>query len=442
MIRRFVFLCLALLLVAGCESIFGKESGVRGALPGKRESIFSAERALKPDADAKVAAVDIPIPSERADWPLVGGSLTRAHGNIVLSQSPAPVWSTSIGEGSGGKSVLVAQPVVGGGKIFATDGTANVVALSTSDGKVMWQRSVPNPRPEDADISGSGLAYVPGKLVVTTSYGNVVALDPANGRILWQKMMPAPIRGAPVVDEGRVYVTSTANVVYDLALADGALGWTHAGVEETASLLGMAAPMPYGELVIVPYSSGQIAALRKLNGGMVWEENLASTTPTEGTLPAMSDIQGEPVIQDGKLYAASHSGRLVVLDARSGQRVWETDAGSTEMPWLAGKTLFIVTTENQLAALSTEDGRVRWSVDLPRYADPENRIDPIIWTGPVMAGGRLWVANSLGELHSYDPHNGKETSNSALNGPVYIAPLVANRTLYILSDDGTLTAFR
>jgi outer membrane protein assembly factor BamB len=207
--------------------------------------------------------------------------------------------------------------------------------------------------------------------------------------------------------------------------------------------MGMAPPMPQGELIIVPFSSGEVAAVRKLNGGGLWEESLASLTSTEGTLPAMSDIQGPTVLDNnGRIFVASHSGRLVKLDVRSGQRIWESDAGSSEMPWLAGDVLFVLTIENQLAAISAEDGRVYWVEDLPRYEDPEDRTDPILWTGPVLAGGKLWVANSQGKLFTFDPNTGKELNNRSAGAKVYVPLLAAGNTLYVLSDDGRLTAYR
>src|SRR6185369_5039393 len=108
----------------------------------------------------------------------------------------------------------------------------------------------------------------------------------------------------------------TVNVAYDMSLADGSIGWMHSGVEEPAALMGMAAPLPAGEIVIVPFSSGQVAGIRKVNGNIAWEENLAATRTTEGTLPAMSDIQGELTLDGDRLYVTSHSGRLAAIDVR------------------------------------------------------------------------------------------------------------------------------
>jgi outer membrane protein assembly factor BamB len=435
-----ILLLLSVLALAGCESIFGKEEGQRGYLPGTRENVFNTDTGVKPDAEIK-STVDVGPIVEKTDWPVSGGSATRLHGMVALAADPKEAWSTSIGRGSNKDISLAAKPIVVGDKVFTVDADGDVRAMSASNGGVVWSRSVPDPAPEGGLEAGSGLAFAEGKLIVTTSYGNVVALEAASGKILWQKQLPAPIRSAPFVAEGKIYVTATTNSVYELALADGTLGWNHTGLQENASLFGMASPLAADDLVIVPYSSGELYGLRKFNGRLVWEENLANSK-TGGALPAMSDIQGQPVLDQDKLYVISHSGRFVALDVRTGRMAWETDLGSTQMPWVAGNSIFIVTPENRLVALAREDGRVRWSADLPRYLDEEDKTETMSWVGPVLAGGKIWVASSEGELRAIDPATGKMTASLSVGGRVFLSPIIAARTLYILTDDGTLIAFR
>lgn len=441
MLRLVLVLLASVVLLTGCEGLFGKESGQRGALPGKREDVFSTDRTLKPDASIAANPITVPPAEDVKDWVQPGGSLTRVHGNIALGSSPNDVWSTSIGSGSSGDGALTATPIIANGKIYTVDASARVSAFSLQNGDRVWEVSVPSQRPEDAMIAGAGLAYDQGKLVVTTSYGFVVELDASTGKQIWQRNLQSPIRSAPIIADGKIYVTSMNNTVQQLSFADGSLGWNHAGIQESASFLGAASPTVTDDLVIVPYSSGEIFGLRRINGRMAWQENLASTKRV-GTLPAMADIQGQPVIYNGRVHVISHSGRFVALDMRSGKRVWESDAGSIQTPWFAGDMIYLVTTENQLAALSADDGHVRWTVDLPRYIDPENRTEQIAWVGPVLAGGKLWLGNSLGEFNSYNPQNGKLIATRSFSSPVYLPPIVANRTMFVLTDDGRLTALR
>ncbi len=441
MVRLFIALLASVVLLTGCEGLFGKESGQRGALPGKRSDVFSAERALKADADAQTVSVEIPAAQDVVDWPQPGGSLARVHGNAALSADPHEAWSVSIGDGSHSDGVLTATPIVAAGKIFTVDASARVTAFSAQNGDRVWETHIPEQRPDEASIAGTGLAYDQGKLVVTTSYGFVVQLDASTGKQIWQRNLQTPVRNAPIIADGKIYVISLNNTLQELSFADGSLGWNHSGIQESASFLGTASATVTDDLVIVPYSSGEIFGLRRINGRMAWQENLASTKRV-GTLPAMADIEGEPVLYNGRVHIISHSGRFVALDERSGKRVWEADAGSVQTPWFAGNSIFLVTSENQLAALSIDDGHVRWTVDLPRYIDPENRTETIAWVGPVLAGGKLWLGNSLGAFNSYNPMNGKLVTTRTFSSPVYLSPIVAGRTMYVLTDDGRLTALR
>lgn len=442
MIFRAVALLLAcLLLLGGCESIFGKSSGKRGALAGKRQDVFVADSTLKADAELKAVPVEIPAATEQADWPMAGGSLTRVLGNLALSDQPREVWSVSIGKGSQDENALLAMPVVADGKVFTVDSEGVVSAFSAKDGGKLWDRTVPDQRGEEDVIAGSGLAYEQGKLLVTTNFGHILSLDAATGKSQWQRMLQNPLRSAPVVADGRIYVVSTGNVLYDLSFTDGSVGWSHAGIQETALFLGMASPTVSGDLVIAPYSSGEVFSLRRLNGRLVWEDNLASTKRS-GTLPAMADIQAQPVVDGEKIYLTSHSGRFVALDARSGARLFEADVGAVQTPTVAGNSIFLLNTENQLTALSRENGHPRWVVDLQRYEDPDNRTVLVIWSGPVLAGGQLWLTNSLGQLKGFDPISGKEKFSLDIDAPCYLPPIVAGKTLYVLNDEGTLLAFR
>lgn len=435
-----LILCLAAVFLAGCESIFGKETGERGALPGKRADVFSEGSSLKPDADAGTS-VDVPSETDITQWTMAGGSLARVQGNVALAANAQSSWSTSIGTGSHDNGPLLAAPVIDGGRIYTVDSSGTVSAYSTQNGDRQWSKSVPEQAPDEGAIFGAGLAITDGKLVVSTSYGFVVALDASSGKQLWSRNILVPIRSGPVVHDGKVYVITMTNTLQELSLADGSLGWNHSGITETASLLGMASPTFTEGLVIAPYSSGEVFGLRALNGRMVWEENLGGSKRT-GTLPAMADIQAQPVLDEGRVYITSHAGRFVALDARTGRRVWEADAGSTSTPWVAGNTIYVVTTENQLVALARDTGRVRWVKELLRYVDPEDKSRQVRWVGPVLAGGQLWLANSQGDVKTHNPQNGSEKSSFSVGSPVFIPPVVAGRTLYVLSDNGTLHAFK
>jgi hypothetical protein len=122
--------------------------------------------------------------------------------------------------------------------------------------------------------------------------------------------------------------------------------------------------------------------------------------------------------------------------------LWERDVAGAESPWIAGDWLFVVSAEQRIAAVSRQDGRVAWVTDLPRWQDEDKQRDPIIWYGPAVAGNRLRVVSSTGEMLSIGPVTGKITGRQSLPGPAALGPVVAQQTVFVLTESGTLLTFR
>jgi outer membrane protein assembly factor BamB len=156
----------------------------------------------------------------------------------------------------------------------------------------------------------------------------------------------------------------------------------------------------------------------------------------------LADIRSQPVIDRGRVYAISHSGRMVAIDLRSGERVWEQEIGSTNIPWVAGDFIYVLANNGSLICLTRRDGRVRWLQELPRYENVEKKRGPLQWTGPVLAGDRLIVLASNGEALSISPYTGDPLGRIEMPDGSYIAPIVADNTLYVLTNDADLVAMR
>ena len=67
--------------------------------------------------------------------------------------------------------------------------------------------------------------------------------------------------------------------------------------------------------------------------------------------------------------------------------------GSFNTPWVAGDFMFLVTIDGELLCVTRRDGRVRWVQTLRRYRDEKAKRGKVVWTGPILAGGRLLLAN-------------------------------------------------
>jgi outer membrane protein assembly factor BamB len=133
---------------------------------------------------------------------------------------------------------------------------------------------------------------------------------------------------------------------------------------------------------------------------------------------------------------------MVSIDLRTGERVWSQEIGGVQMPWVAGAFVYVLTTENDLVCLSRREGRIRWVRRLRRFKDPEDRRGPISWFGPVLAGDRLILVSSDAKAVSISPYTGEILGTIKLSDPASVAPVVAEETLYILTDDARIVAWR
>ena len=149
-----------------------------------------------------------------------------------------------------------------------------------------------------------------------------------------------------------------------------------------------------------------------------------------------------PVIDRGAVIAVGHSDRTAAIDLRRGLRIWEQELGGTSRPWVAGDFVFLLTNDAQVVAVTRDRGQVRWVHQLRRYEDEDDLEDPIVWSGPVLAGERLILGNDLGTAVALSPFSGERLADFDLPGAVAVGPVVADGALYFVTEGAQLLSYR
>ena len=437
-IQKLAVVTMVGLVLSGCGGWFGGKEQTR--LEGKRIDVLRGGSNLKKDSRISDLDVLLPRPKINEDWPQAGGYPNHAMHHLAASGPLAKRWNADIGEGTNDEAQLLAQPVVAGNRVYTVDTKAEVSAFDTRSGNRLWQVALSRDD-DDEGILGGGLAFEDGRLYATTGFAEVIAMDAKNGREVWRKRLNGPIRAAPAVWAGRVFVVTTNNEIFALAADDGRVLWTYSGLSEVAGLVGAATPAVDSGVVVVPYSSGEVAALRVENGRQVWIESLTALRRSDA-VTAISHIRGRPVIDRGIVYIVGNSNRMAAVDLRTGIRLWEVPIGGRNGAWVAGDFIYVMTRNAELVCLTRRGGRVRWIAQLPRFEDEEDQEGPVLWSGPVLAGDRLLVGSNQKEIWSVSPYTGKILGRIEVSGPVLISPVVARETVYVLTDEADLAAYR
>jgi outer membrane protein assembly factor BamB len=258
---------------------------------------------------------------------------------------------------------------------------------------------------------------------------------------VWRAKPGGPLRGSPTVANGVVYVLSQDDQMFALNQQTGAVNWSAQGTAETQGVFGVAAPAAGQGSVVAGFSSGELNAYRYENGRQLWQDALSRTSITT-SVSSIADIDAAPVIDQGRVYAVGQGGRMAALELATGRRLWEQNLAGISTPWLAGEWLFVVTDDARLICLAGSSGKARWIAQLPRFRNAKGRKGPITWFGPVLAGNKLVLTNSRGEVVFANPADGAVTRTAPSGEPFTLPPVVANSTLYTLDAKGRVAAWR
>ncbi|MEO7276715.1 MAG: PQQ-binding-like beta-propeller repeat protein [Sphingomicrobium sp.] len=437
---RAAILLAGVLAASGCSLIKHRKTVTTPVL-GQRVAVLTSEGDIGSDPALRAVPLNLPAPTANANWTQSGGSATKSMGQLALGATLTQAFSVPAGRGTSATMRLAASPIVANGRVFVIDSLGAVRAFDARSGAQYWVSQTPNEKGNETSLYGGGVASDGGRVYATNGLGYVAALDERTGGILWKVKPGGPLRGSPTVAGDTVYAMSQDNQLYSLKAADGSLNWSAAASLEIAGVFGSASPAVGQGTVIAGFSSGELNAYRYENGRQVWSDALERTSITT-SVSSLSDIDADPVIDNGQVFAIGQGGRMVALELTTGQRQWELNIAGISTPWVAGDWVFVATADAKLLCVNRMTGKIRWINPMPAFRRAKTKRGQIDYSGPILAGGRLIVAGSGGALLSFDPETGSYQNQVSVGAPISVPPAVAGGMLYVLDDNGRLHGFR
>jgi len=442
-IRYYSSLLVTVATLSACDYVpswLGGADSEIAKLPGERLSVIAVSTELQADESIKAVPLSLPAVNANADWPQHSGGFASASSNLAagsLVQSD----SASAGDGESFAQPLAPRPVVAAGSVFAMDGEGKISAHEAAAiGNKRWVSD--GVFEEDiSNVSSGGLAYDQGKLYAVSGRGAIVAMDANTGAVIWKKTGYAPFRSAPKVAAGKLYAITIDSQIFAFDTATGEALWNHRGIDETAGILNSVSPVLAGDVIIVPYESGELYALSAADGRELWSNALGLNKRTQATA-IFSGIGGDPVVDGDVVFAVSSSGVFAAYSIPLGHKLWERQVASVNTPWITGDYVFVLSADNTLMAMLKYDGRVRWAIRVPSFEDEESKRRPISWRGPVMVAGKLAVVGSHGEMLLVDSNDGKIHSTVDIADDVYTAPVVAGGRVYLVTKSAKLISLQ
>jgi len=372
--------------LGGCAVIDGVrgDSGKKGNTPtiGSRVDILGIERDTEVDPALAGFAVTLPPAALNEAWAQPGGNASKSPGHVELGQGLSRIWTAKV-TGANPRARLAASPVMSDGRIYVVDTTARVTAFDANTGAQIWSNALEIEKDGKPSRFGGGVSATGTNVFATNGVGDVASLAADTGAIAWKKRPAGPLRGAPTLSNGNVYVMTQDNQIYALRQSDGEAQWNEAGPVSASGIFGVGAPAAAQGTIIAGYSSGELAAYRYENGRSLWSDTL-SRTAMSTSVSTLTDIDADPVIDRGRVFALGKGGRMASYELVSGQRIWEINIAGISTPVTSGEWVFVMTDEARLLCVARSTGKIRWISKLQRYKNEKKKKKAyqLVWPRP------------------------------------------------------------
>ena len=324
-------------------------------------------------------------------------------------------------------------PVFSKEHVYILDSRANLYSFGL-DGKKEWVLDLaPNLEKNQKTHHSGGIALNKGSLFVATGFGEIFSIN-LNGSINWKKRFDSPFRGAPIFFSNKIFVINSN----DLAIALNKKGetiWTLQGPTRPTLLSKGVSPALKSNKLLLPFSSGQLTAVRPNNGAELWKAAFDKSNKGEA-FSVIGDFGGSPVIKSNKVFLISSSGQLLALNLNSGRKIWSVLVGSNSTPIIDGSSIFVISTKGQLVRIGENNGKVIWSRNISDSTPSKEK-----FFGPTLAGNFLWITGTDGYLRKFDPSTGKEFSKHRIGHPVLYRTYAVHDKLFIITKSGKIITF-
>ena len=354
-------------------------------------------------------------------------------------------WENRIGKGAGEKYLRL-KPAIDDGKGFIADYTGQVMAFDVVSGKVLCKAYLAVP-------IASGPSVVQGRLLLGTSQGEVLMLNADDGKVIWRHNVSSEVLSTPIGADDTVIVRTVDGRLYGLNFESGKQLWTYGRSVPILTLRGTSRPLVVDNIVISGFDSGKLVALTREHGTLLWETTVA--VPRGRTeLERIVDMDADPVVMEGIIYAVTYQGRIAAVELTSGRLMWARDISVFNSMAIDAYRVYLSDGEGLIWALDRYNGATLWK---------QNKLLRRRPTAPVFFNDHLIVGDYNGYLHWLSREDGhlvarekifddvdigdeeserlfEKYSNKVYN--ILASPVVAEDLLIAVDRHGLLTAYK
>ena len=409
---------------------------------GKRISVIDTPS--KTDILKENKSLEISQPQNKKSWPQNRGNEKHLLGNIKVSDDIKEKWTASFENGASKRDLILCEPIIVNNTVYIQDVKGTLYAFDIKTGKRVFKQKLKplNKSDLESGLNGVGLASDGTKIYALTGFGSVFALDAQTGDILWRKEVNAPLRTAPTLGDGKLFVQTIGNEILVLKTSDGSEIWQYGISAEDTILAGGAAPA-YDKStnnLIVAFSNGELTAFNAKIGYPVWSVSLINSSGL-GISSYINAIKAAPVIDKNIVIAVGSNNMTAAIDIKTGDTLWQREISGTQTPLINNDVIYLISSDYNLLALDKNDGQTLWQTPLFENMKAKEKQSVYLNT-PVMFNSKLFVTASNGNVFVFNASTGKLEKSFDLGENIPFAPIGADQTVIFTTNKANIIAFQ
>ena len=428
-----IALIISLFIFSSCS-----EKAINEETQNTRFSVLKYDAEISETLTLDISEIELGVANEVFYWSKDFQNPQNNIGHIITSANFNKKQKIISGKS---KLLNLIQPVFFENNLCHLTSNGFIQCLNTETEKISFKTDIKKEGVKKYEFIRGGLSYFDKKLIFVDGYGQIIAINSDSGEIIWKNSLPFPILSAPLIYRGFVYFISADNRLFALDFETGVSSWSYQTTVEAKKSIFTASPVAFENIIIAPFSNGELIAFKYDNGQPLWSD-IASKISIISNFD-IKDISANPVVSSADIYTLGSNGKFLSINLINGKRNWITDISGIRTPIISGNQIYLLNNDSKLICLNKKTGEIYWITQLDKYKGSENFKNLNLWLGPYALNNNLYLISYFGELLIIDPKSGKvlDSQNLGIN-EIMIEPLLLSDQIYIIDVGSDVYKFK
>ena len=317
------------------------------------------------------------------------------------------------------------KPSYYSGNMLVADPEGNIVSLNPKTGKENWKIGL------DRQLS-AGIASGFGKLIVSDVNGFVIAINSDTQEIIWEKNVGGEVLSRAKVTASLIIVKNSVGELIALNSNSGEQKWIYRSQLPALTIRGTGEPILEDGIVYASFDNGRLGAFQLETGLFLWDQPI-SFVEGSSELENLIDADSAPVITKQLLFAANYQGNLTAFDISQKRPVWNSKSSSFHSPVVTNNMIMVIQDNGSILSFSLVNLDPAWT--------SQEYLRRQLSSG-VMYKNLMLVGDFEGYVHAINPLTGLTQGRKKVSAEQIISIVTFRDLAYVVDQDSNIIAIK